>query len=134
MAAQLSDVVGIIDMDGFIIRKTFYCKELGMMRIGEAVGRMFFFNIGICWSDLTPKDRKTCKYVMWNIHKLPFGVPRGVKASEICELDSIVTSLYREVKRDTRSVIGYKGRHVERDSLRRLGIPCVNLQQFGCPN
>ena len=70
---------------------------------------------------------------MWNIHKLPFGVPRGVKASEICELKSIVSSFYRDVKRDARSVIGYKGGHVERDVLRRLDIPCVNLDQFGCP-
>ena len=69
------------------------------------------------WSDLTAKDRKICQYVMRHIHKLPFGVPRGVKASEICELENIVSSFYREVKRSKSSVLGYKGEHVEEDLL-----------------
>ena len=30
-------------------------------------------------------------------------------------------------------VIGYKGGHVEKDFLQRLGIPSVNLEEFGCP-
>ena len=81
---------------------------------------------------LTAKDRRTCQYVMRHIHKLPFGVPRGVKASEICELENIVSSFYREVKRSESSVLGYKGGHVEEDLLERLDIPCVNLERFGC--
>ena len=32
MASQLSDVVGIIDMDSFMVNKTFYCKELGLKK------------------------------------------------------------------------------------------------------
>ena len=32
--ASLSDVAGIIDMDGFSIEKEFYCKELGMIKVG----------------------------------------------------------------------------------------------------
>ena len=69
---------------------------------------------------------------MQHIHKLPFGVPRGVKESEICELENIVSSFYREVKRSESSVLGYKGGHVEEDLLERLDIPCVNLERFGC--
>ena len=80
---QLADVAGIIDMDGFMIRKTFYCKELGMIRIGEVAARSVFFDIGICWGDLTAKDKETCKYVMREIHKLPFGIPRGVDAKSL---------------------------------------------------
>ena len=119
-------------MDGFMINKRFYFKELGIFKIGDATARSVFFNLGIRWSDLTAKDRKTCQYVTRHIHKLPFGVPRGVKASEICELENIVNSFYREVKRSESSVLGYKGGHVEEDLLERLDIPCVNLERFGC--
>ena len=43
MACQLSNVVGIIDMDGFIISKAFYCKEIGMIIVGDAAARSVFF-------------------------------------------------------------------------------------------
>ena len=31
--------VGIIDMDGFMISTTFYCKKLGLIKVGDAVAR-----------------------------------------------------------------------------------------------
>ena len=37
--ASLSDVTGIIDMDGFSIGKEFSCKELGMLRVGDVAAR-----------------------------------------------------------------------------------------------
>ena len=54
--ACLSDVVGIIDMDGFMVKGKFYCKELGLLKVGDATARSFFFDIGIRWSNLTAKD------------------------------------------------------------------------------
>ena len=70
---------------------------------------------------------------MLNIHKLPFGVPRGVSATELSALESTVRSFYDEVKRHVRSVLAYKGGHIEWDLLKKLDIPCVNLERFGCP-
>ena len=55
MVSQLSDVVGILDMDGFQVRKKFYCKELEI-RVGDALGHSEFFNIGISWNDLSAKQ------------------------------------------------------------------------------
>ena len=47
MAFRLSDVAGIMDMDGFTINKRFYCKELGIFKIGDAAAvykqHNFFF-------------------------------------------------------------------------------------------
>ena len=40
--ASLSDVVGIIDMDGFTIEKEFYCKELGIFKVGDLAARSYF--------------------------------------------------------------------------------------------
>lgn len=64
---------------------------------------------------------------MRNIHKLPFGVPYGVKASKITELSGIVCDFYREVGRS------YKGGHYERDLLAKLNIPSIDLEKYGCP-
>ena len=131
--ASLSDVTGIIDMDGFSIGKEFYCKELGMLKVGDVAARSVFFDLGIRWSDLCAKDRKSCCYVMRNIHKLPFGVPCGVKACKITELGGIICDFYCEVKQSERSKLAYKGGHYEKDLLAKLNIPSINLEDFGCP-
>ena len=55
---QLADVVGIIDVDGFTIKKMFYSKALGIIRIGEVAAKLVFFDIGICWGELTAKTRR----------------------------------------------------------------------------
>ena len=81
MACRLSDVVGIMDMDGFMVNKTFYSNELGLLKNGDATARPFFFDLGLRWNGLSRKDRGTCKYVESFVHKLPFGVPRGTEAS-----------------------------------------------------
>ena len=70
---------------------------------------------------------------MRKIHKLPFGVPRGVESVEITALEGIVWDFYHAVRQNTNSVIGYKGGCCERDLLASIGIPSVNLEWFGCP-
>ena len=58
MACRLSDVAGIIDMDGFFVNGKLYCKELGMAKIGKAAARSVFFDTGLRWDDLSQKDKK----------------------------------------------------------------------------
>ena len=130
---MMRDIVGVLDMDGFMIGKRFYCKELGILKVGDVAARSYYFYLGIRWVDLCAKDRKSCRYVMRNIHKLPFGVPYGVKASRITELGNIVGGFYHEVKQTERSVLAYKGGYYERDLLTRLDIPSIDLEKFGCP-
>ena len=130
---QLSNVVGVIDMDGFMINGRFYCKELGVLRVGDAAARSFLFDLGVRWGDLTAKDRRTCRYVTQFIHKLPFGVPRGAEAFEISALGQIVVKFYQRARQNGSSVIGYKGGHYEKDLLASLGVPSLNLESFGCP-
>ena len=49
MSRQLSDVVAVMDMDGFTINNKFYCKELGLLRVGDNEAQSFFFDIGVRW-------------------------------------------------------------------------------------
>ena len=126
----MNRIVGIIDMDGFTIAKKFYCKELGVLKIGNDEGSSYHFNLGINWQDLSVKDRQQCKFVSEKIHKLRFEDPKGIP---LANLEGIVQEFYECTKRDTMSTIGYKGGHFERDLLRKLEIPSVNLEDFGCP-
>ena len=48
-----SDIVGVMDMDGFLIGKKFYCKELGLLKVGDVAAPSYFFDLGIQWSNFT---------------------------------------------------------------------------------
>ena len=116
-----------MDMDGFVINKKFYGKELGLLKVGDVAARSHFFDIGFEWSELSGKDRRTWDYVMRFIHKLPFGVPWGVGAYELSVLEEIVATFYYRAKRNERSIIAYTGGHFERDLLAKLDIPAYRM-------
>ena len=124
-------IVGIIDMDGFVINKKFHCRELGIIEVGKEEGRSYLFDIGIRWQDLSIKDRKSCLYVMKHIHKLSLNSPPG--SFQLRNLKEIVKDFYENVKINGESTLAYKGGHIELDLLKELCIPTVNLEAYGCP-
>ena len=132
LVCKVSEIVAVIDMDGYQIQNKFLCKEMGLLKVGDTEAKSFF-DINLRWGDLTHKDRKTCSYVQNRIHKLPLGVPRGIKAFQISELEAIVENFYIEIRKNPDSTIAYKGGHYEKDLLAKLNIPSVNLEYFGCP-
>ena len=99
MSSPLRNFVGVTDMDGFMINGRFYCKEPRALRVGDAAARLFLFDIGVRWDDLTPKDRRTCRYVTKFIHKLPLGVPRSVEAFEIIRSNVKKSNVRSNVKK-----------------------------------
>ena len=123
----------VIDMDGYEIQNKFLSNEMGLLKVGDTEAKSFFFDINLRWGDLTHKDRKTCSYIQNRIHKLPLGVPRGIKAFQISELEAIVENFYIETRKNPDSTIVYKGGHYEKDLLAKLNIPSINLEYFGCP-
>ena len=129
---MMNDIVGVIDKNGFVIERKFYCKELGLLKVGDDTARSYFFDLGIQWCKLTEKDRRSCAYLIRHIHKLPFEVPDGVRAFKLSALNEIVIKFYYQARRSRDSAIAYKGGHFEKDLLERLGVPSVNLERFGC--
>ena len=63
MSQRLNNNVAVMDMDGFIVNKKFCCQEMGLLKVGDIAARFFFFDIGLRWKDLSPKDRRSCNYV-----------------------------------------------------------------------
>ena len=133
----LENIIAILDMDGFVVNRHFYCQDLGVLRFGDLYAESYFFDIGLRWSDLTPKDQRSCECVQTYIHQLPFDVPDGIDALPLRLLEDIITDFYLDARRASTSVMAYKGRdfesHFERDVLTRLGIPAIDLEQYGCP-
>ena len=60
-------------------------------------------------------------------------VPRGTKALLLSSLEEIVEHFYESVRKTRKSMLAYKGGNLECSLLKRLGIPSVNLESFGCP-
>ena len=41
-----------------VVNKRFYCRKLGLLKVGDSSAQSFFFDLGLRWNDLTPKDKK----------------------------------------------------------------------------
>jgi hypothetical protein len=78
-------------------------------------------------------DLRQCLYVMKYVHRLPFTIPRGVRNRELSELPGILIAFFEGNKGMGRDVFAYKGGHFEKDLLRVLEIPCIDLEEYGCP-
>ena len=103
------------------------------MNVGGDEAISFFFDIGLRKEELNQRDLTTCEYVEDSVHKIPFDLPWDTPAIHLSNLGAIFQQCYSEVQVDSNSTIVYKGGHIERDLLRQLGIPSVNLEWFGCP-
>ena len=125
----MNTIGGIIDMDGSKINKKFYCKELGTLRMDKEVVVSWHFDIGIEWADLTYKDQKACMYLTKYIHKLPFHTT-WCESLPLSHLDDIVKDFYDDIG---QRMIAYKGGNIERDLLKKLNIPGINLEDYGWP-
>jgi hypothetical protein len=66
----MSNIVGIIDLDGFFVQKTFFCRELGIITHGDTYGTSFHFNTALCYEKLNEKDRIQVKFLPGHIHGL----------------------------------------------------------------
>ena len=45
----------------------------------------------------------------------------------------MIQDLYQDYSTPVRTVVEYKGGHVEKDLLNKLNIPSLNLETLGCP-
>lgn len=123
----LQDVIGIMDMDGFCVNKKFFCKELGILRVGNVYAKSYLFNTNLKWNELDEKTKWHCLFLTRNIHHLPFDGPHNVFPKRFCtpkshELDAIVLEFYQQHKVKFTSKIAYKGGHYEKDMLDRLSV------------
>ena len=123
----------ILDLEGFFTHgKFFHARELGYYTWNQEHGRHAFF-IPIPYKVLNDKDRNTFHFLCNKIQGLSYQPTQAEHAHHPMLPKSLVKKLYQKYKTNTRTVIGYKGGHVEKDLLQTLNIPSLNLETLGCP-
>ena len=78
-------------------------------------------------------DKKACTTIAYqyhNCHGLAFHPKYKCRKPSRVEDDFL--AIYAQQPKN-RPVVAYKGGHIEKDFLERLGVPSVNLELYGCP-
>ena len=119
-------------MDGFqFSKRPFIPRELGYVAMdSEEVDVVSFDLSGVSTNE---NDWKSVRYCRKFVHGLPFYPLRGERCQPPENLDELLLNLYREYRSSAKHLVAYKGGVCEKYKLEELGIPCINLEQFGCP-
>ena len=132
MASVKDRVCLVIDLEGFFVQKKFQVREIGYYSWNEQFGRHAFFQPATL-KDLSHKDKKTVDFAKHKIHGLTYQPRYQERAYEHDQADIVLLRLYNQYKTGERTVVGYKGGHVEKDLLNKLNIPGLGLETWGCP-
>ncbi len=124
------NIIGILDLDGFFVQKTFFCRELGIITHEDTYGTSFHFNTTLRYEELNEKDKTNVNFLQNNIHGLSLSDENGLGRDMI---DTIIKKFYTALKINNESVIAYKGGFIEKNLLAKLKIPAINLELYGCP-
>ena len=68
-----------------------------------------------------------------NIHGLTYQPHYQERAYERDEVENVLLRLCNQYKMKGRTVVAYKGSHVEKDLLDKLDIPNINLETWDYP-
>ena len=122
----MDQITLIIDLEGFRISSGFIFRELGWCTIkGENDSQHFYSPLR--YKDLSCKDRRTVNCVYRHVHGLRFEAAYKEAALPQRDVEGVIRALYKD------GLIAYKGGHLEKDLLDKMGLPSVNLEDFGCP-
>ena len=122
----------ILDLEGFFIENTFRVRELGYYTWKEDFRRIAF-HMPTRWSNLSDKDKKTVHYVSKHIHGLSYYLLNNEKGYPQEQVSDIVNDLHLSCKTENKTVVAYKGGHVQRDVLDTINNESFNLERWGCP-
>ena len=122
----MDQITLIIDLEGFQLSSGFLVRELGWCTMhGENDSQHFYSRLR--YKDLSVKDRRTVNCVYRHVHGLRFESSCKEAALPQRDLEVVIRALYRG------GLIAYKGGHLEKDVLDRMGLPSVNLEEWGFP-
>jgi hypothetical protein len=100
-----------LDLDGFFVQKTFFCRELGIITYGDTYGTSFHFNTTLCYENLSKKDKINVDFLQHHIHGLSLSDENGLDKDMV---NIIIKKFYTALKINNESVLGYKGGNIEK--------------------
>ena len=117
---------------GGVLLPKFYARELGYANYLGGFGQ-HFHDMPMKYTDLLPSQVKQVVYVTRRIHGLSLTPTHFENAKPQDQLPLDVTNLYKQYKTNQKTVVAYKGGHIEKDLMNKLDFPSVNLEEFCCP-
>lgn len=118
----------MVDLEGFSVQ----ARAMGYYSWnGQFEGHAFFMLAPL--KALSDKDQKTVHFAKHNIYGLTYQPHYRERAQDQKEVETVMLQLHHKYMTKERTVVGYKGGHVERHLLQKLNIPSVNLELYGCP-
>ena len=139
---DLTTVCMIVDLEGFHLSarqgrpKEFVVRELGWC-VWPGLGSMScgfkHYYPKDKYHRLPLRDRRTVNYVRDHIHGLSYDPSRKEHARSQGQVTKDLQELYKTYSTPERNRVAYKGGHVEKDLLAKLGIPSLDLETVGCP-
>ena len=127
MASVKDSLCLVIDLKGFFVQKKFQVREIGYYSWNEHFGRHAFFQPATL-KDLSYGDKKTVNFAQHKIYGLTYQPHYQERAYEQDQADIVLLRSYNQYKTAERTVVAYKGGHVEKDLLNKLNIPCLDLE------
>jgi len=123
----------IVDLDGYQVNhQPFIVREMGVYSLQHGSFSWFLEN-KLPYLSLEKRDRKTVNYVYHHIHGLRFESSKQEKALPQHLVKTMIESAYHRSRTQHQYMVAYKGGYLEKNLLNELQIPCVNLEDFGCP-
>lgn len=138
---DLDRVCLVIDLEGFPVgpsrgkEKRFLVREMGWCAwpgYASDVGSHSYFILENTHS-LTLNDRRTIRYVTTHIHGMTYTPAPEEHSRAPWQLYDDIRNLYNTHRTSDRQLVAYKGGHIERDILQKMGIPSLDLESWGCP-
>ena len=122
----------VLDLDGYRIKSGFVVREMGWCT-SDGYASSLLFESQHKYSHLSAQDKRTVNYVYQRVHALPFDAQPAELAVPAKIVPQVVRVLYLTSRTLDRPFVAYKGGNLESTLLRKMKIPAINLEWFGCP-
>lgn len=129
---EMQQVCGVLDLDGFTIRKTFHAREAAFCSVDKSVHWNIRFTLTESFRNTaTYKELQSMDYVTKNVHGLSFLPEKCEKTYPPESLKMFVNDCYKRCKCGVKTAIGYKGGVIEKNIyIKRNGHSMCQHREF----
>lgn len=122
----------LIDLDGYQFNKRFQIRELGWYDTNRHTHGSYHFDLSLSAPPIGHPDWEQITFATQNIHSLSLTPHPDELLQPPESVHHVVKYLYKRSKTEAKRTVAYKGGHIERDLLRDVQLPSVNLEDYGC--
>ena len=133
----MDSICMVIYLEGFQSSKDsgaiFLVREFGWCKWNRTMTGNTHFDHGWRWRDLSKNVQRTVSYAIDRVHGLSFKPRVHEHSLPVSTVPDLVMELQSKFSTPERLVVVYKGGIQEKLLLHKLGLPCLDLEDLGCP-